>query len=1646
ADNTSAVDATALSSTQTGDTAVGVVLAFNTIGWEQQNTLFNAVDALLGNSHFGTEDPAEVIAAVENSTVDATGDLTVAANNQAKLNATVSNAATSEASALFGASGMSASGVLSSNKVSTDTRAYVNAQAVVTVGGNVLVDADDQAGIYANSKIVSSSTTTNDGGASVIQETLNDLQDVNHTSDETSVFLQFGDRVRLSDTYAVADFDTAFDFGSNSNVESLVSGTTLVGTEDNYAVADYSTDGTTRRVNLSSGSFVEIGTDFTTNTTSGLGTAGQVYRFTGSDLDGLSLNLGEENYNDSTRWAAVAGKASTIYKYIGSADESRDLSTQDFTSSDWLEIAGNAGSIYEYLGNDGIDPATGSTGTTDLSIADYTNLDFWKEVSETQTLPQGLNITGSDSIAVGGVVVYNDVRANAHATIDDATVNTTDGDVTVTATGEATIIAFVDSTASSSGGSAYGTGTSLAINGTIATNLVLGTTEAVIRGSTIKSGDANDSDSNSLGNVSVLGRNNSTIEAVNASNTTTGDTGVGVTLAFNTVGWDPENVLFNTIDAIIGDPTNSAAYSGSNPVSTVAAIENSSVNADGSITIESRNIASIQSDVSNETTSAASALFGASGMAIGAIISLNKVNGSTKAYISNSSNIIADDGLTIHGDDVATINADHTLKALSTTTNDGGSSILAGYIESANNEYQYTTKSGTREVNQGELVYLASDFSLGSNSPGDVYTYQGTSPLSVDLGTVDYAASSLWKKVDPLALLDWVPDVLNLNASSSNAMAIGGLIVLNDVRGSVESYIATSTVNIGDTIDIHAQERAIIDARNESVSAADGGSAFVGGSTVAVNAVIVTNVVLSDANAYVDASTLTTTNSGDVLVDASNTSAINAITDNETTVKGGGTSVSVGVTAAFNSIGMRPQNLLFNVADTFSDSVIANHNPAETRAFIRNSAIDAAGGIRVTTNSDATIEAKVQNSAVSTSLTLASSTSVSVGAIIALNRVSTDVDAFIDNTDDSANVHAAAGDIVVQATDNASIDSEVAVTSFSLSASMTSSAGVALGMAVARNEITNDLDAHITNVNEVSSTNGSIVVTADAAATIETTTSASSVAVGASVSSGKGFSGAGAVALNSIRGGTNAYISGSNVTATSSGAVGFEYTSGHGDVELINGDRVRLDSDYSGTSGTPGEIYRYTGSTSKTDLSDQNYAGSSWTRVSSEGNVIVEADNRSVISTLIDSKSIAAAGGLSSSVAGSLGVSVAQNFIGFEGSLNLDSLGGSRTRTPVETHAYIMNSDVRAAGSIDVSADASATVNATVTAISAAVGLSAGSSVSLSGAGVYTENRIGTSTLAFVNGVKGDGSSGVPSGIQTQGGAISIRSQDVSQIAADAAAASVGASLAGSTGVGVSVGLTLAFNEVDNDIDAYIKDVSSVSSAGDIRIDAHAPAGDVDPPDYETSDGTRVLSVGDTIRLDETYLNGGQGGRIYKYRGFVPDYTLEDGAGFTGDLLIRDGNTVAKNGKVYRYLAVNPDNAEREIDLSTINFETNSDWTVFNGDSRNLGSQDYSDTRLWELADGTITARAAAASISAAFGATAGVAISGAGANSVNTVLTRTNAFIDDSTVTSATDVNLNASKRSIITAQVGAVSVALGGGGAAGVGASIGVSVVSNL
>ncbi len=98
---------------------------------------------------------------------------------------------------------------------------------------------------------------------------------------------------------------------------------------------------------------------------------------------------------------------------------------------------------------------------------------------ETQIIPQGLNVTDSNATAIGGMVVLNHVSGSAEASITNASVDA-GGNVALTALQNASIEAEADNSATSSGGSAYGTGTSLAINGTIATNIVLSSATATV--------------------------------------------------------------------------------------------------------------------------------------------------------------------------------------------------------------------------------------------------------------------------------------------------------------------------------------------------------------------------------------------------------------------------------------------------------------------------------------------------------------------------------------------------------------------------------------------------------------------------------------------------------------------------------------------------------------------------------------------------------------------------------------------------------------------------------------------------------------------------------------------------------------------------------------------------------------------------------------------------------------------------------------------------------------------------------------------------------------------------------------------------------------------------------------------------------------
>jgi hypothetical protein len=211
---------------------------------------------------------------------------------------------------------------------------------------------------------------------------------------------------------------------------------------------------------------------------------------------------------------------------------------------------GQPGAVYEYIG---LLPQTFKLGEVDYDEAAVTDplLKQWRKVvveygtwDGLESLYPGIgNFTDSDARAVGILIVLNDVRGSAEALLDNAVV--TAAAVLVRAWENATLRALATTNVSASGGSFYGTGTVTAYGGQLATNVVLSSAVARIEDSDVTT---------TAGAVVVDARNTSILDARILTTGSSGGTAGMVTLAFNTIGWGSQNVLFNALDTIIGRP------------------------------------------------------------------------------------------------------------------------------------------------------------------------------------------------------------------------------------------------------------------------------------------------------------------------------------------------------------------------------------------------------------------------------------------------------------------------------------------------------------------------------------------------------------------------------------------------------------------------------------------------------------------------------------------------------------------------------------------------------------------------------------------------------------------------------------------------------------------------------------------------------------------------------------------------------------------------------------------------------------------------------------------------------------------------------------------------------------------------------------
>ena len=198
--------------------------------------------------------------------------------------------------------------------------------------------------------------------------------------------------------------------------------------------------------------------------------------------------------------------------------------------------------------------------------------------------------------------------------------------MSVSATENALLKADAELNVVASGGSFYGSGTVLAVGGQIATNVVLSKADAYIDESSVTTND---------GDVSVSALNSSGIDATILSATTSGDKAFGFTIAFNSIGWKSQNILFNAVDALLGDPLISEAFHGEQPAEALAYVLNSDVDSAGGVHVNADNAAILNATLSNAATSVASALYGANGKAIGGLLASNKVSSRAIAYIAH---------------------------------------------------------------------------------------------------------------------------------------------------------------------------------------------------------------------------------------------------------------------------------------------------------------------------------------------------------------------------------------------------------------------------------------------------------------------------------------------------------------------------------------------------------------------------------------------------------------------------------------------------------------------------------------------------------------------------------------------------------------------------------------------------------------------------------------------------------------------------------------------------------------------------------------------------------------------------------------------------------------------------------------------------
>jgi len=506
----------------------------------------------------------------------------------------------------------------------------------------------------------------------------------------------------------------------------------------------------------------------------------------------------------------------------------------------------------------------------------------------------------------------------------------------------------------------------------------------------------------------------------------------------------------------------------------------------------------------------------------------------------------------------------------------------------------------------------------------------------------------------------------------------------------------------------------------------------------------------------------------------------------------------------------------------------------------------------------------------------------------------------------------------------------------------------------------------------------------------------------------------------------------------------WDYSTDEESVELNNGDLVRDDSQLD-----KDVVYKYLGKTAEIDLSTATFTDTkTWEKQSAPEKTLRKGNTVEISANYTN-------GGKGGAVYEYIGVNnkvvnLAQVDFSDEDAWKLVEPTISISVVDKDTTWKITDADGKTyllSKEGDKLSLSKTNINALSVAASAAIGVAAGGSgMAFSGAGAVAVNRLSGSTDALMS---------FTSVKATEDVKLTAESQ--SKISATVASLSAAIAAGSSTGVGASIGISVARNLIGKEgfglsgdaaigtIRALIED-SQITTDGKIiltaegkqTIDALVFSGSAALAGgggtglaasgsgvwAENQIGTRIHAGADTATTAKTRPSVLSGASILVGASDTSSITAFAGAASLA---------AAFGGGTGAALSVGVSLARNVIDGFT------------KAEIAGAKVTSLDTVTVLAVTDAKIKVFGLAASLAAGIGGATGVGVSGAGASALNIILGDSYAGIRDSAVSAAGAVSVDAYSKSRIEAVIISASVGIGGGGATGVGASIGVSIARN-